>query len=231
MARNALANNRNRFDFFNSHVYLVEYAAVITFINTSPTCYVSFQYSIHLQQHEWGWCSACTSRTTKVRPSCDNLPQGLVLGQTPEYQCLWFQFYRASNFYCMAIAAEPSAPSGPPPAADWAAVSITAASETSVTTSAVVASAAIVLAVTNDDDHPCNRHDVNNCLHDGHNDVIVDDGLNSSCSPLVVRPVNHGNWCQCPSSGSMTRITDNRMDDAEEKEQNVPSLMGVEAWC
>jgi hypothetical protein len=36
----------------------------------------------------------------------------------------WFQFYRASNFYSMAIAAEPSSPSSPPSAADWVAVSI-----------------------------------------------------------------------------------------------------------
>jgi hypothetical protein len=57
-------------------------------------------------------------------------------------QCLWFQFYRASNFYCMAIAAEPLLPSGPPSVADWAAVSIAAASETSVTNATVVASAA-----------------------------------------------------------------------------------------
>ena len=30
------------FDYFNSHVYLMEYAAVITFVVTSPTCYISF---------------------------------------------------------------------------------------------------------------------------------------------------------------------------------------------
>jgi hypothetical protein len=88
----------------------------------------------------------------------------------------------------MAIAAEPSSPSGPPSAADWAAVSVAAASETSVTASAVVASAAVAVAVANDDDHPRDGHDVDDCLHDdGHDDVIVDDGLTSSCSPSVVR--------------------------------------------
>jgi hypothetical protein len=40
------------FDYFNSHVYLVEYAAVITFVDTSPTCYVSFQYSIYSNMNE-----------------------------------------------------------------------------------------------------------------------------------------------------------------------------------
>ncbi len=56
--------------------------------------------------------------------------RAVILHLTPEYQCLWFQFYRASNFYCMAIATEPSLPSGPPSAADWAAVNIAAALET-----------------------------------------------------------------------------------------------------
>jgi hypothetical protein len=53
----------------------------------------------------------------------------------------------------MAIAAEPSSPSGPPSAADWAAVSVAAASETRVTAAAAaaVASAAVAVAVTNDD--------------------------------------------------------------------------------
>ncbi len=102
------------------------------------------------------------------------------------YQYLWFQFYRASNFYCMAIAAEPLSPSGLPSAADWAAVSVAAASETSVIASAIVASAAvaIAIAVANDNDHPHDGHDVNNCLHDdGHDNVIVDNSLTLSCSP------------------------------------------------
>jgi hypothetical protein len=77
----------------------------------------------------------------------------------------------------MAIAAKPSSPSGPPSAADWAAISVAAASETRVGAAAVVASAAI--AITNDDDHPCDGDDVNNYLHDGYEDVIVDDGLPS----------------------------------------------------
>jgi hypothetical protein len=93
----------------------------------------------------------------------------------------------------MAITAEPSLPSGPPSAADWAAVSVAAAMETSVTASAVIASAPIAIAVTNDDNHPRDGHDVNNCLHDdGHNDMIVDDGLTLSCSLSVVRPVDRG---------------------------------------
>jgi hypothetical protein len=87
-------------------------------------------------------------------------------------------FYRASNFYCMAIAAELSSPSGPPSAADWAAVSIAAALATSVTAATIVASAAVALAVAKDKNHTCN----------GHDGVIINDGLTSSCSPLVVRP-------------------------------------------
>ena len=63
----------------------------------------------------------------------------------PEYQCLWFQFYRASNFYCMAIAAEPSSPTGPPLATDWVAVSVAAVLEMGVTTAAIVASAAVAI--------------------------------------------------------------------------------------
>jgi hypothetical protein len=94
----------------------------------------------------------------------------------------------------MAIAAEPSSPSGPPLAADWAAVSIAAALETSITTSAIVASAAVAVAVANNEDHPQDGHDIDDCLHDdGHDDVIVDNGLTSSCSPSVVRPVDRSN--------------------------------------
>jgi hypothetical protein len=63
-------------------------------------------------------------------PLRDSPHRAVIPCDTPEYQCPWFQFYRASNFYCMAIAAEPSLPSGPPSAADWVAVSVTVASET-----------------------------------------------------------------------------------------------------
>ncbi len=111
-------------------------------------------------------CSAPTCHVANVRPSIDSSHIAVVSRNTPEYQCLWFQFYRASNFYCMAIAAEPSSPSGPPSVADRAAVSGAAASETSVTASAVVASApvAIAIAIADDDDHPRNGHDADNCI-------------------------------------------------------------------
>jgi hypothetical protein len=56
-----------------------------------------------------------------------------MLHLTPEYQCLWFQFYRASDFYCMAIAVEKLSPSGLPLAADGAAVNIAAALEMTTT--------------------------------------------------------------------------------------------------
>jgi hypothetical protein len=94
----------------------------------------------------------------------------------------------------MAIAAELSLPSGPLSAADWAAVSVAAASETSVTASAIVASATVLaVAVANNNNHPRNGHDVDSCLHDGHNDVIVDNSLTLSCSTPVVCPVDRGN--------------------------------------
>jgi hypothetical protein len=82
----------------------------------------------------------------------------------------------------MMITAEPSSPFGPPLATDWAAVSVNAASATSVTAATVVAFAAVAVVVTKDNDHPCN----------GHDDMIVNDGLTFSCSLLVVRPVEFG---------------------------------------
>jgi hypothetical protein len=92
----------------------------------------------------------------------------------------------------MTIAAEPSLPSGPLSAAGWSAISVAAALETSITASAIVASATIAIAVANNDNHPRKGHDVNDCPHDdGHNDMIIDDGLTLSHSPLVIRPVDH----------------------------------------
>ncbi len=131
----------------------------------------------------------------------------------------------------MVIAAEPSLPSGPPSAADWAAISIAAASETSITTSTIVASTAVAIAVTNAANHLRDGHDVNDCLHDdGHDDVIVNNGLTLSCSPLVVRPVDCGNQRPCPSPGLMTTMMDTRIDNAEEEEHGMPSSIGVEAF-
>ncbi len=130
----------------------------------------------------------------------------------------------------MAIAAEPSLPSGPLSAVDWAAISVTAVLETSVTASAVVASSAIAFTIANDNDHTHNGHEVDDCLHDGHDNVLVNYGLTLSCSLLVIRLIDHGNQCQCPSPGSMTIMTDNRMDDVEEEERGVPSSTGVEVF-
>jgi hypothetical protein len=129
----------------------------------------------------------------------------------------------------MAIAAEPSSQSGPPSAADWAAVSVAAASETSVTASAIIASATVAVAVANDDNHPHDGHNIDDCLHDGHDDVIVDDGRTSSRSPSVVRLVVRSDQRRCPSPGSMTTMMDDRTDNVEEEEHGVPSLTGVDA--
>jgi hypothetical protein len=90
----------------------------------------------------------------------------------------------------MVIATEPSLPSAPPSAADWVAISIAAALESSITAAAVVASAAVTIAITNNNDHPCNGHDVDNCRHDGYEDVIVDDGPPSL---LFLSNYNKGN--------------------------------------
>ncbi len=75
------------------------------------------------------WMCHVLGPHTYIRPSRDSPHRAVIPRDTPEYQCPWFQFYRASNVYCMAIAAEPSLPSGPPAAADWVAASITVASE------------------------------------------------------------------------------------------------------
>ncbi len=82
-----------------------------------------------LQQHGCVMFSAPTRQVTNVRPSRNSPHRAVIPRDTPEYQCPWFQFYRASNFYCMAITAEPSLLSGLPLAADWVAVSVTVASE------------------------------------------------------------------------------------------------------
>ena len=110
----------------------------------------------------------------------------------------------------MAIAAEPLSPSGPP-----SAVGCAAALETSITASAVVISAAIA----NDDDHPCVGHYVEDCLHDGQGDVIVDDGLTLSRSPLVVRPVDH-----------MTTMTDYRVTCASSEHSELKWVTGRYYW-
>jgi hypothetical protein len=94
-------------------------------------------------------CSAPTCHVANVRPSIDSPHLGLVSRPTPEYQCLWFQFYRASNFYCMAIATDSSLPTGRPSAADWVAAGVVAASKTS-TAATVVASAAVAVVAATD---------------------------------------------------------------------------------
>jgi hypothetical protein len=104
-----------------------------------------------LQQHGCVMILAPTRHVTNVRPSRNSPHQAVCLRQTPEYQYLRFQIYRASNLYCMAIAAEPLLPSGPPSVADWVAISVAVASETRVTAATLVASAAIAAAITNND--------------------------------------------------------------------------------
>ncbi len=95
-------------------------------------------------------CSAPTCHVANVRPSIDSPHLAVISRNTPEHQCLWFQFYWASKFYCMTIATDSSPPTCPPSAADWVAAGVTAASETSVTTATDVASVAVtVVAAAN----------------------------------------------------------------------------------
>jgi hypothetical protein len=75
----------------------------------------------------------------------------------------------------MAIAAEPSLPSGPPLAGDRAAVGGAAASETSITASAVVATTAITIAIADDDDHPRDGHNANDRIQTMTMDNRMDD--------------------------------------------------------
>ena len=95
-------------------------------------------------------CSAPTCHVRKVRPVIDSPHIAVISRRSPEYQYPWFRFYWASNFYCMAIAADSSSPTGPPSAADWVAASVAAASETSVAAAAVVASAPIAVVAAAD---------------------------------------------------------------------------------
>jgi hypothetical protein len=79
----------------------------------------------------------------------------------------------------MAIASEPSLPTGLSSAADRAAVGGAATLETSVTASAVVASAAIAIAIAiaiaNDDDHPRDGHYPNDHIQTMTTDDRMDD--------------------------------------------------------
>jgi hypothetical protein len=81
----------------------------------------------------------------------------------------------------MAITVESLTSSGPQSAADPAAVAVATESERSVIPIAV-ASFAIAVACANGDGHLHSGHSVCHCLHNGHNDLIVDNGISSlSC--------------------------------------------------
>jgi hypothetical protein len=83
-----------------------------------------------LQQHGCVMFLAPTHQVTNVRPSRNSPHRAVIPRDMPEYECPWFQFYRASTFYCIAVVAELLFPSGLPLAADWVAVSVTVALET-----------------------------------------------------------------------------------------------------
>ncbi len=75
----------------------------------------------------------------------------------------------------MAIAADSSLLTGPPSAADQAVVGGAAASETSITASPVVASTATAIAIANDNDHPRDGHDADDCIQTMTTDDRMDD--------------------------------------------------------
>ena len=75
-------------------------------------------------------CSAPTCHVRNVRPSINSSHRAEIPRNMSEYQCLWFQFFGASNFYCMVTSAELSLSSGPPLATDWAVIVVAAVSET-----------------------------------------------------------------------------------------------------
>jgi hypothetical protein len=146
--------------------------------------------------------SAPTCHVTNVRPSIDSPHQGLVSRLMPEYQCPWFQFYRASNFYCMTIAAEPSLPSGP-------------LSETRVTATAAVASAAI--SVANNNNHPCNGHDVNDrTRHAPSNAVAASAATTADAAPAA--------------AAATAAATDNEDDDNNNVQIHPPPPANSSCW-
>ena len=134
-----------------------------------------------LQQYGCVMCLASTCRVANVRLSNNSPHHGLLLPLTPEYQCLWFKICRAFNFTAWQLPQNrPLLPSGLSSVADWAAVSVSAASETSITATTVVASTAVIIAVTNNDDHLWDGHVIDDCLHDEYNNMTIDNG-----SPLL----------------------------------------------
>ncbi len=65
--------------------------------STRHKCYISFRL-MTLQQDGCVMFLAPTRHVVNIRPSRDSPHQAVISCLTPEYQCLWFQFYRASNF-------------------------------------------------------------------------------------------------------------------------------------
>ncbi len=123
----------------------------------------------------------------------------------------------------MAIAAEPSSPSGSPLAADREAVSVDAVLEMSITVTAIVASAAVAVAITKDNYHPRNGHDINDRLHDGYEDMVVDDGPPSllflsnnnkgNAFPTKHALSNAGTVATATTAVIVAAATDNQDDD------------------
>jgi hypothetical protein len=74
----------------------------------------------------------------------------------------------------MATTADSLTSSGRQLAVDPTAIAIATASERRVIAAAVVASSAVAVAFANKDGHLCDGHIVDNCLHNGHNNEIVD---------------------------------------------------------
>jgi hypothetical protein len=89
----------------------------------------------------------------------------------------------------MTIAAESLTLPGPLSATDPVAVTVTTALEMSITAIAITAS--IVVAVPSADNKNCTRdeHDVNDCLHGGHDNVIEHDNKGNAFPQVAVSTI------------------------------------------
>jgi hypothetical protein len=100
------------------------------------------------------------------------------------------EIYRISNYYCMVIVAESLTYSGPQLAVEPVAVAVATAFKTSITAAATAASATITVAVAGMDGNSYlrNRHNLDNHLHDGQDDVIVDkvEGAGTTMEQVVM---------------------------------------------
>jgi hypothetical protein len=88
----------------------------------------------------------------------------------------------------MAIAAKSLTSLGPQSAADPAAVAVATVSERSIIATTIIASPAIAIACSDDDGRLCNGHNIDNCLQDRHDNVIVEniEGIGTTIEQVAI---------------------------------------------